>query len=249
MSSASPTAHEDYCIALYYLYAEIPNGRQHLHFQTQVCESWGLTGRIRVAREGINGVLSGRKQHLEEYERVFLKELQTMHPQLRRNDVDFKYCPLRTDLTVGEQLFPTLLAKETKTVIGLVDTPPSSSSLHRASRKTKKRGSRPPLLDEVSDAALVRHVYERAMEQFARETASSSSAFHANTDDHNPVREEEVSSMQVPHLSPLEWDRRVKQLTGQPEHAVVFLDCRNVRHHRYGLSPRLLSTCSHVTTV
>ena len=242
--------HSDYCIALYYLYREIPDTAAHVRFQrTELCEPLALTGRIRVATEGLNGVLSGRVADLRAYESQLLQYLaerscgrsstnnssSTLMIQPQASDLDFKYCQLRTDLTVEEQLFPNLLVKETKTVIGLVDTPPPSSlGSTKASRKSKKRQQHTETTKEsgdekddtrISESAFVRQVYQRAMEQFAKEEAEQLQ---------NKDSSQNTNSVHVPHLSPQEWDDRIQQLSEQPEQSVVFLDCRNVYESNVG---------------
>ena len=222
MSSAL-LLHDDYCIALYYIYLGIPDAKHHVKFHQELCKRLSLKGRIRVsAKEGLNGVLSGRIQDLQLYEEEFLGQLTTINPQLQKSDLDLKYCRLRTDLTVQEQLFETLQVKETKTVIGLVDLPRKEEK----SRKTKKRQVKNQ--QELSDSELVRQVYEKAMEQFAKEKQQGALASACSNEG------SDKDSMHVPHLSPEEWDRQLSGLSEQPEQSVVFLDCRNVYESNVG---------------
>lgn len=70
-------------IILFYKFAEIENPQdfveEHLHF----CTTEGLLGKILVAKEGINGSLSGSKEQIENY-----KHFLTNLPKFK--DINFK---------------------------------------------------------------------------------------------------------------------------------------------------------------
>lgn len=230
----SSVSHDDYCIALYYIYLKIPDIDHHLNFQRELCQKLCLKGRIRVAAaEGCNGVLSGRTQDFQDYENEFVQELcRNSNSQVMRTDLDLKYCRLRKDLPVQVQLFSTLVVKETKTVIGLVDLP---SKDERCSHKSKKRQGKNTQGEVLSDSALVRQVYERVMEQFSKEEAAAHRRQgHKGVVESSSIHSQGSDSIQVPHLSPKDWDRQVAKLSEQPEQSVVFLDCRNVYESSVG---------------
>jgi UPF0176 protein len=59
-------------IILYYNYAKIADPIGFMNWHKAVCQNLGLTGRVLIATEGINGTLEGTKEHIEEYCRLFL---------------------------------------------------------------------------------------------------------------------------------------------------------------------------------
>ena len=93
-----------------------------------------LGGRVRIASEGLNGVLSGTIVDLQQYETqlrdIVYRILEhtkegTQHhhnaPDTWEQLLDVKYCPLRTDLNIACQLFTKLQVQRTDTVVGLFD--------------------------------------------------------------------------------------------------------------------------------
>lgn len=57
-------------ILLYYFYNEIDDVEGYRQWQYDLCESLGLRGRILVAKEGLNGTVSGTIEACEEYQRI-----------------------------------------------------------------------------------------------------------------------------------------------------------------------------------
>lgn len=128
-------------IALYYCYppSNIIDPSKHASFHQDLCTSLKLGGRIRVSYEGINGVLSGKVADLKEYESKLRHELVKEATASNSNDrgnagvdaedalkqtheyLDIKYCHLRPDILIEEQLFDTLHVKVTKEVVSLFD--------------------------------------------------------------------------------------------------------------------------------
>eukprot|EP00531_Pseudo-nitzschia_arenysensis_P001576 CAMPEP_0116129648 /NCGR_PEP_ID=MMETSP0329-20121206/8031_1 /TAXON_ID=697910 /ORGANISM="Pseudo-nitzschia arenysensis, Strain B593" /LENGTH=525 /DNA_ID=CAMNT_0003623919 /DNA_START=40 /DNA_END=1614 /DNA_ORIENTATION=- len=135
--------HNLWRIALYYIYIELTPAQveSHSNLQRQVCEELGLNGRIRISREGVNGVLSGKHEILLDYEKKISCALQGFleseegvlvcadNQNVVDDDkkvetivnLDVKYCELRTDLPIQKQLFDRLIVKKTLNVIGLFD--------------------------------------------------------------------------------------------------------------------------------
>ena len=70
--------HDLWRIALYYIYIEMTPAQveSHVDAQRRVCEELGLMGRIRVSKEGVNGVLSGKYEVLRVYEKKIAGALQ-----------------------------------------------------------------------------------------------------------------------------------------------------------------------------
>ena len=110
-------------IALYYCYIELPDVHRHVDFQRTACGELHLTGRIRVAPEGINGVLSGEHGRLREYEVALRDELKAIVREdgaAEPFELDVKYCRLREDLPLQDQLFDSLdLALELDLTFGI----------------------------------------------------------------------------------------------------------------------------------
>ena len=56
-----------YLVLLYYLYVDIENPESYRDQQRSLCEKLGLLGRIIVAKEGINGTVSGTREACDAY--------------------------------------------------------------------------------------------------------------------------------------------------------------------------------------
>ena len=137
-------------IVLYYCYPPKPIPQIHLtshsNFHTTTCTNLNLGGRIRVSEEGINGVLSGTKKELQLYEerlRMELIQLLSLNDNDDDDDddttkdwLDMKYCQLRTDIPINQQLFTSLNVKITREVVSLVE--PSKSN--KKGKSSNKRG-------------------------------------------------------------------------------------------------------------
>jgi hypothetical protein len=54
-------------VALFYKYVEVPDPDATATVQHALCTGLGLTGRIRLAAEGINGLLAGTPGAVAEY--------------------------------------------------------------------------------------------------------------------------------------------------------------------------------------
>ena len=205
--------HNRYRIALYYCYIDIENVSEHVNFHRSLCEENGLMGRIRVSREGINGVLSGRLSVLQDYEEKLRAELTRLHPNSDDNDdlgeFDVKYCHLRPDLPVKTQLFDSLMCKETSAVVSLFDPD------HNTERNEKKKG-----YSKMSNRRRRRQQQRHAQKELLEE------ALPCN------LRElaQKVPSMPgARHLSPEEWNEKLLNTED-----AVLLDCRNVYESNVG---------------
>ena len=110
-------------------------------------------GRIRVAPEGLNGVLSGRYTDLLVYEEKLRERLSAITASMAapsadaadessavvpRWELDMKYCLLRRDLTVRDQLFEELHVQQTSQVVALVDMNNYFGSNCAVARKTRR---------------------------------------------------------------------------------------------------------------
>ena len=70
-------------ILLYYKYTKIENPVGFMRKHKRLCESLGLTGRIIIAQEGINGTVEGLKENTEKY-------IETLQSDPRFADMHFK---------------------------------------------------------------------------------------------------------------------------------------------------------------
>ena len=70
-------------ILLFYKYVHIDNPTQIQAWQKNLCADLGLTGRILLAHEGINGTLGGSKEATDAY-------VQAMNAHPLFGGIDFK---------------------------------------------------------------------------------------------------------------------------------------------------------------
>ncbi len=70
-------------ILLYYKYIEIENPVHEMREQRRMCEKLGLTGRIILASEGINGTVEGKTSNTEKY-------IEEMSKDPRFSDIHWK---------------------------------------------------------------------------------------------------------------------------------------------------------------
>lgn len=82
-------------ILLFYKYTEFEYPKRIQKWQMKICQELGLTGRIIIAHEGINGTVGGSDESVERYKKIVLE-----HPQLQ--DMDIK------EGAGGAECFPNL---------------------------------------------------------------------------------------------------------------------------------------------
>lgn len=93
-------------ILLYYKYVNIPNPIEIQKWQKELCSRLGLTGRILLAHEGINGTVGGSKQATEAY-------IQAMNEHPLFGNIDFKTAP------GGSEAFPRMKISIKKEIVNL----------------------------------------------------------------------------------------------------------------------------------
>lgn len=202
------TSHKDWCIALYYLYIDVRNVKDHVEFQKNLCETYNLKGRIRVSSEGINGVLSGLRSKLELYEETVKQEFQSSSSSTFI-DLDVKYCLLREELPIQAQLFDKLLCKETKTVISLFDQDETIQSLSKSNGRSRQSNRR-----------------RRRKEQRKQQKLETTSPIDVSN-----LQKEMMKLEPAVHLSAEEWNEKLK---ASKEKEALLLDVRNVYESRVG---------------
>lgn len=78
-----------YTIILFYKYTPITNPDIFMMWQKELCQRLGLTGRVRIATEGINATLEGTNDNVK----MYIKEL--------RRFPGFKEMPIKTSVGTG----------------------------------------------------------------------------------------------------------------------------------------------------
>ena len=144
-------------IALYYWYIDIPTESldEQVSYHQSLCKNLNLFGRIRISTEGLNGVLSGTRGALMEYECQIRDEIEgkfrIYHQNIHEGEdialkygqtLDVKYCHLREDIPQEKQLFDSLSVKVTKEVVSLNEPLVESNECNSDKTSTKKRKSR-----------------------------------------------------------------------------------------------------------
>jgi predicted sulfurtransferase len=210
--------HVRYRIALYYCYVPLSShdidGAVALH---EALAANILGGRIRVASEGLNGVVSGLYADLMDYEsqlRSFLISVGEAHRLANEEslvswELDVKYCHLRQELSVKSQLFTDLRIERTRSVVGLVDM----------------KGFFSPLSGSGGDGSDIRRGNDHRDHKLVKKGFNikdqhkhAQHIFYKSLHNYNEV---------IPHLNRAEWDDKLFHLSNRPNTNVVLLDCRN----------------------
>jgi len=93
-------------ILLYYKYVQIPNPIEIQKWQKELCTSLGLTGRILLAHEGINGTVGGSYEATQAY-------IKAMNEHPLFGGIDFKTAP------GGADAFPRMKISIKKEIVNL----------------------------------------------------------------------------------------------------------------------------------
>jgi UPF0176 protein len=64
----------NYQVLLYYIYAQIDDPQALVERQKALCQELGLTGRIIIAQEGLNGTVEGTAEHIRAYQEASASE-------------------------------------------------------------------------------------------------------------------------------------------------------------------------------
>eukprot|EP00566_Odontella_aurita_P012626 CAMPEP_0113553406 /NCGR_PEP_ID=MMETSP0015_2-20120614/15595_1 /TAXON_ID=2838 /ORGANISM="Odontella" /LENGTH=479 /DNA_ID=CAMNT_0000454471 /DNA_START=55 /DNA_END=1494 /DNA_ORIENTATION=+ /assembly_acc=CAM_ASM_000160 len=207
-------------ILLYYCYTPhpLPSVPSHIAFQRELCLSLGLNGRIRVSSEGINGVLSSYKQSdLEDYVRRVVGNL---GDGMTEDEFDAKYCHLRKDIGVEEQMFDALSVKSTREVVSLWE--PGAEEQRSAARARAKALRRRRRNEKMAD---------KEGGNTAKVTQSHCCSLPVVPSPPNGV--DLGGYIPAPHLSPQEWNDSLLSLAISGEEAIL-IDARNVYESRVG---------------
>jgi predicted sulfurtransferase len=93
-------------ILLYYKYVNVENPEAIVKWQKRLCKKLGLTGRIIIAQEGINGTVGGSDQATAEYTKIMEE-----HPLF--SGIDYKEAP------GDERYFPRIRVQLRKEIVNL----------------------------------------------------------------------------------------------------------------------------------
>jgi UPF0176 protein len=93
-----------YNVLLFYKFVEIANPDQEVLAQKELCSALGITGRVLINEQGINGTVAGTKQAIDKY-------AQAMKDHELFKDTDFK------ETTSAVEPFPKLKVKYRKEII------------------------------------------------------------------------------------------------------------------------------------
>ena len=106
---------DDYHVLLFYKYTSLRGPLAAFRDeQERICRSLRLTGRLRVAAEGVNGNLGGSHRDLDEYAARL-----RANPAGEFADTDFKYGALVPGRPADEQKMTGLIVKITKELVSL----------------------------------------------------------------------------------------------------------------------------------
>lgn len=87
---------DDYKVILFYRYVFIEEVESFIEELKRKCESWGLLGRILVAKEGINGTLAGSLENVDNF------------IQCLSNDIRFQLIDWKSTIVSKSQYLPFL---------------------------------------------------------------------------------------------------------------------------------------------
>lgn len=201
--------HKDYRIALYYAYVPINDVEHIISLQQELCRHGKLCGRIRISPEGINGVLSGSLQELLEYQAETTRQLQM------EQELDIKYCLLRSDVTVESQLFFSLSVKATRQVVSLYDPPPNETK-----KENNEEGKQRPSRKQRHQQSLDKCGQNSDKNKLSSLTLSPCDSL--------------LSTLKPAiHLSPNEWNAMLLESSSCQNEAIL-VDARNTYESRVG---------------
>eukprot|EP00986_Skeletonema_menzelii_P000153 scaffold33_cov147-Skeletonema_menzelii.AAC.4 len=235
-------------IALYYCYPPAPGLPKdklepHKLFHQETCTNLNLGGRIRVSEEGINGVLSGTEDALREYEANLRKELMQLVVDIDQDDaettgcddptaewLDIKYCHLRNDIPMEQQLFSSLQVKITREVVSLIEPTPSNQGKNKGKRCRQRRKQK----------RKEKQMQEKLTEVSVGDDESSKDTVKLAPANEVVNIEDWKNNTPAQHLSPEEWNNKLLELAKQEEEGsheesdTVLLDTRNIYETRVG---------------
>lgn len=115
-TTSSAAATPSYQVLLFYKYTPIADPPLLCEEQKKLCEELQLTGRLRIAKEGLNGNLGGTKENINKY-----MNLLTNNSRGDFTNIDFKLSGVveNSSLSADEQKMSGLIIKVTKELVSL----------------------------------------------------------------------------------------------------------------------------------
>ncbi len=113
----------DYSVILFYKYAPVANPEAFVAWHKLVGPKLGLTGRVHIAKEGINATLEGKTENAEEYMRIIRGDEEGMAAASRigvppQDFADLRDVQIKTSLGIGDA-FPKFKAKVKEEIVSL----------------------------------------------------------------------------------------------------------------------------------
>lgn len=230
------TDEEKVMIALYYWYIPIPKRfiEKHQDFHKEICTNLNLNGRIRISKEGLNGVLSGTKGNLMSYEKQLIDEVnRNEFANYRKEDdedcrygnsLDVKYCHLRSDIDVEKQMFTSLSVKITSEVVSLNENAVLEEQKAKSRRRRKGRG-RSKVVPEAND--------EKHLEKKEQHATISEKTIETKSAENKELDLDKYQP--ATHLTPQEWNEKllIDAKNGEDSNAIL-IDARNVYESNIG---------------
>ncbi len=105
---------QTFVVLLYYHYVYIDDTVSVQRWQLDICEKYGINGRIRISSEGLNGTLSGEQDSIRSY----IEEFQ-MKSELRPQEIHWKISGLNPHQSYDSQKFADLRVQITREVVSL----------------------------------------------------------------------------------------------------------------------------------
>eukprot|EP01051_Picozoa_sp_SAG22_P021190 SAG22_NODE_4577_length_1227_cov_1.463652_2_plen_207_part_01 len=145
-----PAPREAGRVLLFYRYCKVPSPAGLVAAQTALCTQLGLTGRIRIASEGINGTVGGTVAACEAYEAAaaalpFLDGMQFKRSAPASGSGSGSGCGSGSGGAGGASEFSSLLVKECQEIVTL-GIPPAELSHAGAGRHLSPREFRAAVL-------------------------------------------------------------------------------------------------------
>ena len=125
-SAAATQKSEELECQLFYRYVELPDPHAVVSQQQRLCEQLGLVGRMRIAHEGINGILCGRPTQLAKYREAMAAPGSPLHGLA----VQYKISPAGEFDPMGGELYVRVTDEITATGEALKRHPPTALGGH-----------------------------------------------------------------------------------------------------------------------
>ena len=135
----------DQGVLLFYHLTPLDDPSCEEQWQRAQCECLNLTGRLRIAPQGLNGTLSGSRSTLEEYTRAVCNRFS----HAGGHQIDWKLADASAD-----ELFPSLSVRQTDEVVSL-GVPAAAAPLSAAGEHLSPQSFHERLHSDQSNEAVL----------------------------------------------------------------------------------------------